>query len=419
MRAVQTGRGGVVPLRLRPRGNPPTAPSPFSREWVTTPPAPVPAAPPRRVAGVGWTAFALPRWVPSERALGALLVLALVAVTAYAGPESKPTRLGATAPPVAEGVGGGGPGNAAALLSNAADQNPTATTTPDPTALPAPVATATATTVPAFEIAETAVAVPTDDGALLPGHRILTYYGHPHSDLMGILGEYSIEDLHAKLKEQAEGFAAADPSTPVKLGFEVIASVAQRDPGEDGKYLLYTDEATIQEYIDYATANDMVVFLDYQIGMNGVANEIEEARKWLELPNVHLALDPEFAMAEGEQPGEHIGQIDATDVAYAQQTLVDLAADAGIPPKILLIHQFHFTMLTNKDQISPMTGVQLILNADGFGEPATKLESYAVLVAEEPIEFHGFKLFYKQDFPLMSPEEILALEPAPHFVVYQ
>ena len=408
-----------MPLRLKPRGGNPDEPSPFSREWVVAPPAP--AAPPRRVAGAGWRALALPRWVPSERVLGALLVLALVAATAYARPESEPTRLGVADATLADGVGGGAPGDAAAVLPGATDEDPTetATTAPDPTAPPAP--TATAATVPAFEIAETAVTAPAPaaDGSLLPSHRILTYYGHPHSDLMGILGEYSMEDLHAKLKEQAEGFAAADPATPIKLGFEVIASVAQRDPGADGKYLLYTDEATIQEYVDYATEHNMVVFLDYQIGMNGVANEIEEARKWLELPNVHLALDPEFAMAPGEQPGEHIGQIDAVDVAYAQQTLVDLAASAGIPPKILLVHQFDYTMLTNKDQIAPMPGVQLILNADGFGEPAIKLESYAVLVAEEPIEFHGFKLFYKQDFPLMTPEEILAMEPSPHFVVYQ
>ena len=31
----------------------------------------------------------------------------------------------------------------------------------------------------------------------------------------------------------------------------------------------------------------------------------------------------------------------------------------------------------------------------------------------------GYKLFYRQDVPLMSPEDVLGLEPAPDVVIYQ
>jgi hypothetical protein len=35
------------------------------------------------------------------------------------------------------------------------------------------------------------------------------------------------------------------------------------------------------------------------------------------------------------------------------------------------------------------------------------------------VPFKGFKLFYDQDVPLMTPEAVLALLPAPLVVIYQ
>jgi hypothetical protein len=141
---------------------------------------------------------------------------------------------------------------------------------------------------------------------------------------MGILGEYGIENdlegVHARLAEQAAAFELLDPSRPVKLAFEVIATVAQGDPTSNGSWLLETDVRTIQRYVDYAAANDMLVILDVQIGRRGVPEEIEIVRRWLEYPHVHLALDPEFAMREGQVPGEDIGQIDAPTSATPRNT---------------------------------------------------------------------------------------------------
>jgi len=150
-----------------------------------------------------------------------------------------------------------------------------------------------------------------------------------------------------------------------------------------------------------------------------VAEEIEGLRPWLELPHVQVALDPEFAMAEGEIPGEVIGQIDAADVLYAQQWLAELSASAGIPPKVLIVHQFHHSMISNKELITPIPGVQLVIDSDGWGPPDMKMDTYGVVNTQQQIEYDGIKLFYRQDNPLMTPEEVLALDPVPDLIIYQ
>jgi hypothetical protein len=254
---------------------------------------------------------------------------------------------------------------------------------------------------------------------LLPANRILSYYGFPTNELMGILGEYSKEDLLPLLQEQAAAYEAADPSRPVKLAYEVIASVAQRDAGADGNYLEYTDPAWIQEYIDYTAANDLLLILDMQYGRNSTEQEIDAVEEYLVYPHVHLALDPEFHVADGEVPGEDIGQIDASDVDYALQRLAQLSADNGLPPKILIVHQFNVYSIANKEQIQEIDGVQFVLEVDGWGDPEMKQGTYDVIAGEVPFSFYGFKLWYQQDVPLMTPEEVLALVPPPDIVIYQ
>ena len=257
------------------------------------------------------------------------------------------------------------------------------------------------------------------DGALLPDYRIVTFYGHPHDPGMGIVGEHEIEQLAEMLREEAANYAAADPSRPVIPALEIIATVAQRVPGSDGTYILDTDTETLTTYIDFAAEQGMVVVLDLQVGRGTVAAEIEKVRDLLARPNVHLAIDPEFAVAEGQIPGEYIGSVSAESIAYAQKVLAEISAAHGIPPKMLIVHQFREDMIQGKDQLAPVPGVQLVIDADGYGAPELKTAVYNFLVRDEPVEFAGVKLFYGQDVPLMTAQEILALVPAPDVIIYQ
>jgi hypothetical protein len=205
----------------------------------------------------------------------------------------------------------------------------------------------------------------------------------------------------------------------VVLAFEVIASVAQKEPQADGSYLLDTPSSVLDEYAEFTRENGLLLILDAQIGYRTVENDVKGLRPWLEQDHVHLAIDPEFAMAEGQIPGEYIGSIDATDVAWAQLWLIDLATEAGVSPKILIVHQFKESMITNKDQIVPYAGVQVVIDADGWGPPELKKSTYEVVNNVTAVEYAGVKLFYRQDIPLMTAEQIINLNPSPLFIMYQ
>lgn len=113
------------------------------------------------------------------------------------------------------------------------------------------------------------------------------------------------------------------------------------------------------------------------------------------------------------------GGVDGAEIQGTVEALSRLVEEAGIPDKILLIHQFESGIVTNKQLIEPTENVQVVLNADGFGPAEDKTTKYDVLVGDEPNQYGGFKLFYRQDEPLLSPEEVLELDPVPVEVNYQ
>jgi hypothetical protein len=256
-------------------------------------------------------------------------------------------------------------------------------------------------------------------GGIFPHNRVLTFYGFPGNDQMGILGQYQPEDLLERMREQAAEYEEADPTRPVLIAMEVIASVAQAEPQADGSYLLDASAEILDQYTEFAEENDILLIFDVQIGYRTVEAEVEGLRPWLEKPFVHLAIDPEFAMRDGQIPGDHIGQIDGADVTWAQNYLVDLTTELGIPPKFLIVHQFLESMIENKDTIEMVKGVQLVIDSDGFGPPSDKRNTYGVTNSANPIEYNGVKLFYDQDKPLMTPNEVLALDPVPDLIIYQ
>jgi hypothetical protein len=277
--------------------------------------------------------------------------------------------------------------------------------------------TETPTTVPVSPTADPSLEVTGE--YLLPNYRILSYYGFPGEVNMGVLGEYDMETLLARLQEQAAEYEAVD-DRPYKLAFEVIASVAQQYEGEDGDHLAYIGSDLLQEYVDFTAANDMLLILDVQFGLRTVQQEVEAMEPYLKYPHVQLALDPEFAVDEGEVPGTVIGSIDAADVLYAQQELARISSENGLPPKLLIVHQFTESSISNRETITQIPGVQFVLEVDGFGTPDEKRATYALLTGGEAFDFHGFKLWYNgQDDPIMTPEEVLALDPQPDLIIYQ
>jgi hypothetical protein len=256
-------------------------------------------------------------------------------------------------------------------------------------------------------------------GAILPARRIVAYYGNPLSKRMGILGEIEPDSMIASLRQRVAEWQAADSSRGVQPALHLIATVAQGQPGRDGKYRLRMSDSLISLVAGWAEANDWLLFLDIQVGHSSMETELPRLTPWLARPYVHLGLDPEFAMKDGSVPGRKIGTIDAREVNYAINLLGGIVDSLGLPPKVLVVHRFTQRMLTGYDRIQLDPRVQVVIHMDGFGDRPLKRSVYRDFIVREPVQFTGFKLFYKNDRPLMLPEEVLTLSPNPVYIQYQ
>ena len=260
-------------------------------------------------------------------------------------------------------------------------------------------------------------------GAVLPFKRIVAYYGNFYSKGMGILGALPEDQMLQNLQKEVKRWAAADPAIPVQAAIHYIAVTAQHSPGQGNKYRLRMPASQIEKAIAVAKKINALVFLDIQIGHSSLAEEIQALEPYLKMPDVHLGIDPEFAMKGGQVPSSVIGTFDAADVNLASKYLQSLVVKNNLPPKILVVHRFTKGMLTNYKNINKPKEVQIVIDMDGWGFPAKKKTSYNTAVTSEPVQFAGFKLFYKNDVSkssrIMEPSEVLALYPSPIYIQYQ
>lgn len=282
------------------------------------------------------------------------------------------------------------------------------------------VASSTASTTPRLWPVN---AVYPQAGAILPFKRIVAYYGNFYSKGMGVLGEYPADQVLAMLASTTAKWAAVDPTIPILPAIQYIAVVAQGNAGKEGKYILRMPDDQIDHALDLAARAHGILILDVQVGKSTVQHELPMLEKYLSMPQVHLAIDPEFSMKYGNPPGTVIGTFDAADINYAVQYLAGLVNKNYLPPKILVVHRFTQDMVTNYKKIAPLPEVEIVMDMDGFGNKAKKYGTYNNIVADEPVQFMGIKLFYKNDARtpsgMLSPEEVLALTPAPIYIQYQ
>jgi len=261
-------------------------------------------------------------------------------------------------------------------------------------------------------------------GALLPFNRIVAYYGNLYSKNMGALGEYPPKELWKKLNAEVAAWNKADSTTPVIPAIHYIAAVAQGIPMKDNSYTMRMPEAQIDSAIAIAKMGNAIVFLDLQVSHSTVQKEVPLLEKYLKMPNVHLGIDPEFSMKDGSIPGRKIGNYDAADINFCSDYLAKLVKANNLTPKILIVHRFTQGMVKNYKNIKLHPEVQIVMNMDGWGEPTLKKSTYLLYIKKEPVQFTGFKLFYKNDLKkapnvLLTPDELMKLIPRPIYIQYQ
>jgi hypothetical protein len=261
-------------------------------------------------------------------------------------------------------------------------------------------------------------------GAILPMQRIIAYYGNLYSKQMGILGELPEQQMLDKLQGEVKKWQAADTAVKVIPALHYIAITAQQSPGAAKKYRLRMPFKELDKVLAMAEKINALVFIDIQVGLSNLQSELPEFEKYLKMPHVHFGIDPEFSMKSGHAPGKVVGTFDAADINYATEYLAKLVKENNIPPKILVIHRFTQAMVTNYKNIKLRPEVQIVMDMDGWGHQARKFNTYRTFIHREPVQFTGFKIFYKNDLKetnshILQPAEVLKLKPQPVYIQYQ
>jgi hypothetical protein len=253
----------------------------------------------------------------------------------------------------------------------------------------------------------------------LANYRLVTYYGVPHSPILGAIGNGEPEEVLGPLRSLAQQYQALSTDGRTVLPtFHIISTVADPEPGPNSYYSHWTSIAILDQWIAVANENNMAVILDIQPGRSDLLFEVERLRDYLMQPNIHLAIDPEYFMDAEQTPGSHIGDIDGQQINAVQEILDQIALEIGVN-KMLLVHQFARGMIKEKYEILDYPHVDLVIDTDGYGIPDTKLNDYRVNAGDPGFEFGGLKLFYVWDDPLLTPEQVMRLEPMPAVIVYQ
>ncbi len=250
--------------------------------------------------------------------------------------------------------------------------------------------------------------------------QVVSVYGHPEVPIMGLLGKYSPGAAAAEAARLAGEWDAVNGSRGAVGALHLIVDVAQPWPMADGSYLERMGNERIEPYMAAAREHGVLLFLDLQLGMSDPLTEVRRLTPFLVESRVHVALDPEFAMrASRGIPGQTIGSLDAAEVNAVQDYLDDLVRTYGLPPKVLVLHQFRTDMLTSTSALRDVPGVTRIIDMDGWGGVEAKLSHYEAYSLAAYSQRPAIKLFYEWDVPLLTPARLLALARVPDLIIYQ
>jgi hypothetical protein len=259
--------------------------------------------------------------------------------------------------------------------------------------------------------------LPRGGRTILPGKRVVAFYGAPQDPELGVLGIGPPQLAAKKLERQARPYAR--PGRPVLPAFELIAAIVTSEAGDGGDHSMRQEPATIRRYLRAARSHKMLTLLDIQPGYAPFLQEAEALEHFLKEPDVSLALDPEWSMDPPKLPGQQIGSTDAATVNEVSRYLLGIVRRYDLPQKLLVVHRFTGDMIQAEHQLERDPGVALVVNVDGFGDQPNKISKYREFTRDLRRRYNGFKLFYHEDQILMSPKQVLRLRPQPDLVVYE
>ena len=261
--------------------------------------------------------------------------------------------------------------------------------------------------------------LPRGGRSIFPERRVVAFYGAPQDRELGALGATSPARAARRVERQARPYG--QPGRPVLPAFELIATIVQADPGDDGDHAARQEDRVIERYLRAARREKMLLILDIQPGYAPFLQEVRAFERFLKEPDVSLALDPEWSLEPPTVPGQAIGSTDAATINEVSAYLSRIVRENDLPEKLLVVHRFTNDMIRDEAALKRRPGVALTVNVDGFGTRPAKISKYDEFTRGKRgrPRSNGFKLFYEEDTNLMQPAGVLRLRPAPDLVVYE
>jgi hypothetical protein len=269
-------------------------------------------------------------------------------------------------------------------------------------------------------VAATGVQLPGGGQVLFPMHRLLALYGYPGTPQLGALGAQGLSASVARIRRIAAAYRSLS-RVPVVPTFEIIATVAEASPGPYGSYSYESSPSSLRPWVRLATAAGMYVVLDLQPGRDSLLAQARQYSSLLRLPNVGLALDPEWRLGPAELPLHQIGSVSSTEVNSVISWLASLTARYNLPQKLVVLHQFRLSMITDERALDTRhDDLAIVIHMDGQGTPSDKLQTWEAVTRTAPAGvFFGWKNFYTKDHPTFSPLQTMANTPQPVMISYQ
>lgn len=322
---------------------------------------------------------------PRHRGAPVLLSVCALATTMVAGACSIAPESGAT-------------GGAAAPQAQQ-EQTPTPTPTPTPKELPG------------------------GGRQIFPTYRLVGYSGIIGSGPgLGRAGVGDVDDRMKEILERAKPYAA--DGRRIMPTLEYIATMVHPCKNAPKCRTRSTDER-IQEHLDAVRKVDGYLLLAIQPGRADFPTEVKAYEKWLEEPDVGLAMDPEWRMGPNQEPMRTFGSTSGKELDEVNQYISRLVTDNQLPEKVVLYHMIRTNWVRGPENLKQHPGVVNIVSVDGIGSKAMKTETWNAIMKVKPAHVRpGFKLFYEEDtarssWKLMTPKEVLALKPIPEYVLYE
>lgn len=261
--------------------------------------------------------------------------------------------------------------------------------------------------------------LPTGERTVFPRHRLVGLCGAPGAESLGAMTG-DLKAAGGRLAQQAAAYRGDRAVLPV---VELIATVVSSSPGPDGKYRTRSNDTIVGDYLEQARALRGLLLLNIQPGLADFLPEVRAYERWLNEPDVGVALDPEWAVEPGVLPGEGFGTTTGVELDGVSAYLSRLVAESGLPEKVMVYHQVAASVVRSEQGLRRHPGVAAVKSVDGIGDPGLKLATWRTLMAAKPRHVQaGFKLFYAEDTeagPLMTPAQVLGLRPEPAYVMYE